>query len=137
MSYISILVVSFLATLSLASPVARQTAAQCPSGGSGNAANFSLIAVSQEDVTNQWALAIGFNGGPSIPFSDSYLVVCTIYFGNLQLLRLARELISHKWNADSRLYRYSTRRSLLYVDTKRNVRILSERDLRWRVAARS
>ena len=82
MSYLSILVVSFLATLSLASPVARQTAAPCPTNGSGNAMNFSLTAVSQEDVTKRWALGLESNGGSSLPGSDSFLGVETIFLAS-------------------------------------------------------
>ena len=81
MSYLSILVVYFHATLSLASPMARQTAVQCPPGGSGNAMNFSLLAVSKMDEGNQLALALGSNGGPTILGSDSFLVVSTLFFG--------------------------------------------------------
>ena len=94
MFYLSILAVSFFATLSLTSPVARQTAAQCPSGGSGNAMNFSLIAVSKADVSMQWALAVESNGGTSLPGSDGFLAVSTIFLASFfRLFRFARELM--------------------------------------------
>ena len=78
MSYLSILVVSFFATLSLASPaVVRQTAGQCPPNGSGDATNFTLIAVSKVSDGVQFPLALGSNGGSTFPGSDSYLAVST------------------------------------------------------------
>jgi hypothetical protein len=61
MSYLAILVISFLATLSLASPVARQTSL-CPSNGTPNASNFTLLAVSKTDPSVQTPLALGSNG---------------------------------------------------------------------------
>ncbi|KAN0138196.1 hypothetical protein V8E53_004085 [Lactarius tabidus] len=61
MSYLAILVISFFATLSLASPVARQTSL-CPSNGTPNASNFTLLAVSKTDPSVQTPLALGSNG---------------------------------------------------------------------------
>ena len=59
MSYLTILVVSFLVTLSLGSPVARQTSL-CPSNGVPNATKFTLLAVSKADTNVKKPLALGF-----------------------------------------------------------------------------
>jgi hypothetical protein len=61
MSYLAILVISFLATLSLASPVARQMGL-CPWNGTPNASNFTLVSVSKVDNSDQKSLALGLNG---------------------------------------------------------------------------
>jgi hypothetical protein len=64
MSYLAILVVSFLTTLSLASPVARQTS-PCPLNGTPNpASHFTLLSVSKADSSDQQPLALGLNGIP-------------------------------------------------------------------------
>lgn len=84
MSYhLAILIVSFLASLSLASPVARQTSlSACISDGTTSADNFTLLAVSQvnPDLIVQTPLALGPNG-PAGPNSFSYLAVSTLFFG--------------------------------------------------------
>ena len=59
MSYLAILVASFLATLSLGSPVARQTSV-CPLNGIPNTTNFTLLAVSKADTTVKKPLALGY-----------------------------------------------------------------------------
>ena len=90
MPYLSTLIISFLATLSLASPVARQ--ADCPPlGGSGNQNNFKLVAVSAEDSSDVSPLAIGSNVYPS-PGDDTYLGVYTLFFFFAPLLPRADEL---------------------------------------------
>ena len=88
MVYLSILILSFLATLSLASPVAQQTTL-CPWNGTPNASNFTLLSVSTADTSVQKPLALGSNGY-SIPSSETLLGVSTFFF---RLLRFARDLI--------------------------------------------
>ncbi|KAF8261719.1 hypothetical protein EI94DRAFT_1809856 [Lactarius quietus] len=61
MSYLVTFVVSFLATLSVASPVARQTSV-CPSGGSANASNFTMLAVSKTNTSDQRSVGLGSVG---------------------------------------------------------------------------
>ena len=101
MYYLSILILSFLATLSLASPVARRGV--CPSNGSGNVNNNSrLLSVSKDDSSVQSSLAIGSNSYPT-PNSETWLGVSTLFFFFFQFLSFARELMSHIWNAGNRL----------------------------------
>ena len=60
MSFLTILVASFFATLSLGSPVARQTSL-CSFASYPNASNyFTLLAVSIADTSVQTPLALGF-----------------------------------------------------------------------------
>ncbi|KAI9453021.1 hypothetical protein BJY52DRAFT_1290936 [Lactarius psammicola] len=62
---LAILVAPFLATLSLASPVARQTSQSlCPWNGVPNTSNFTLVSVSKADSSIQKSLALGSNGLP-------------------------------------------------------------------------
>ena len=79
MSYLSILMVSFLATLSLASPVVRQTTL-CPWDGTPNASNFTLLSVSKANTSVQKPLALGSNGYPTLS-SETWLGVSTFFFG--------------------------------------------------------
>jgi hypothetical protein len=73
MSYLAILVTSFLATLSLGSPMARQTPL-CPGFSVPNAGNFTLLSVSKEDTTCKFPLALGF------PTPDNAPVILVILF---------------------------------------------------------
>lgn len=61
---LAILVASFLATLSLSSPLARQTSV-CPWNGVPNASNFTLLSVSKAETGVQKPLALGSNGHPA------------------------------------------------------------------------
>jgi len=65
-----ILVVSFLATLTLASPVARQ-ASLCPWNGVPNASNFTLLSVSRTDTSVQKPLALGLAAHSSVAWLGS------------------------------------------------------------------
>jgi hypothetical protein len=69
MSYLAILVVSFLATLSLGSPVARQTEV-CQGFSIANAKNFTLVTVSKdlEGTTFQLPLALGILPASTAPY---------------------------------------------------------------------
>ena len=122
MAYIAILVASFLATLSLASPVARQTSL-CPWNGVPNASNFTLLSVSKADNSVQKPLALGSNGLPA-PSSVAWLGVLTpcLFF------RYSREVLtSHIWNAECRVHRLNSRRELC-SDKRRHYRIRSGRE---------
>ena len=96
MPYLSILIVSFIATLSLASPVAREKPCSLNSSGNGN--EFRLLSVSKKDRDIQMPLAIGSNSDPQ-PNSDIWLGVSTLFF---QSPRFARELMSQIWNVGYR-----------------------------------
>ena len=83
MSSLAILVASFLAALTLASPVARQ-ASICPWNGVPNASNFTLLSVSKTETSVQKPLALGLNGLPA-PSSVAWLGVFTPFFWSLRL----------------------------------------------------
>ena len=77
MPYLSILIVSFLATLSLALPVAREKLCSLNSSRNGN--KFRLLSVSKQDRDIQMPLAIGSNSDPQ-PNSDIWLGVSALFF---------------------------------------------------------
>jgi hypothetical protein len=84
MSYLAILVVSFLATLSLGSPLARQTEV-CQGFSVANAQNFTLVTVSKElegSPTFQLPLALAIL--PSI--STTVPVLLVIFFSAISLV---------------------------------------------------
>jgi hypothetical protein len=58
------LITSFLITLSLAAPAARQTSL-CPSNGVPDANKFTLLAVSKTDTNIQKPLALGLDDEPT------------------------------------------------------------------------
>jgi hypothetical protein len=68
---IRVIVAFSLATLILASPVARQ-ASLCPWNGVPNASNFTLLSVSKTETSVQKPLALGSNGLPA-PSSVAWL----------------------------------------------------------------
>ena len=76
MSYLAILVASFLATLSLGSPVARQTSL-CSFASVPNASNFTLLAVSIADTSVQTPLALGL----PTPYSTVPVIGVIVFFG--------------------------------------------------------
>jgi hypothetical protein len=81
MSYLTILVASFLATLCLGSPVARQSGQTpvCRGFSEANASNFTLVTVSK-DTTFQLPLALG------IPPISTAPVLLVIFFLAISLV---------------------------------------------------
>jgi hypothetical protein len=66
--------IPILATLSVASPLGRQTdGSLCPADGSSDAKKFTLVAIDTADATVQKPLALGSSGWIAVfrnPFSE-------------------------------------------------------------------
>ena len=99
MSFLAILLLSSLATLSFASPVARQTSL-CPWNGVPDASNFTLLSVSKADASIQKTLALGLNGLPA-PSSVAWLGVIILFVRWQRPGFLMTVLTSHIWNASA------------------------------------
>jgi hypothetical protein len=102
---IRVIVAFSLATLILASPVARQ-ASLCPWNGVPNASNFTLLSVSKTETSVQKPLALGSNGLPA-PSSVAWLGVFTLFFSVASREINETVLTSYIWNAECRVHRFN------------------------------